>query len=169
HVWERTEPSNTAFAIGAAAELLITTRDGRNAKFLREHQQLISERIEQVGWLVGRTVPLVNDRGYTETLRNAVRAYRRKVDTLARQTPYGVPYTPDIWGAGWSIQRFGVDQWMLQLAFLDLFPNTYALHALSFILGVHPGSNTASFVSGVGAHSLTTAYGFNRADWSYIP
>ena len=41
--------------------------------------------------------------------------------------------------------------------------------ALSFILGVHPGSNTASFVSGVGANSLTTAYGFNRADWSYIP
>lgn len=168
-IWERTEPSNPAFAIGAAAELLITTRDGKYAKFLREHQQLISERIEQVGWLVGRTVPLVNDRGYTETLRNAVRAYRRKVDTLARQTPYGVPYTPDIWGAGWSIQRFGVDQWMLHLAFPDLFPNTYALHALSFILGVHPGSNTASFVSGVGAHSLTTAYGFNRADWSYIP
>ena len=24
-------------------------------------------------------------------------------------------------------------------------------------------------MSGVGAHSLTTAYGFNRADWSYIP
>jgi hypothetical protein len=43
------------------------------------------------------------------------------------------------------------------------------LQALSFILGVHPGSNTASFVSGVGANSLTTAYGFNRADWSYIP
>jgi hypothetical protein len=43
------------------------------------------------------------------------------------------------------------------------------LQALSFILGVHPGSNTASFVSGVGANSLTTAYGMNRADWSYIP
>ena len=26
-----------------------------------------------------------------------------------------------------------------------------------------------AFVSGVGANSLTTAYGFNRADWSYIP
>ena len=58
---------------------------------------------------------------------------------------------------------------MLHLSFPDLFPNTYALEALSFILGVHPGSNTASFVSGVGANSLLTAYGFNRADWSHIP
>ena len=42
-------------------------------------------------------------------------------------------------------------------------------HALNFILGCHPGSNTASFASGVGAKSATVAYGANRADWSYIP
>ena len=91
------------------------------------------------------------------------------MDALAKETPYAVPYKPDIWGAGWNIQRFGWDQWMLHLSFPDLIPRTYALQALSFILGVHPGSNTASFVSGVGAKSLTTAYGFNRADWSHIP
>jgi hypothetical protein len=43
------------------------------------------------------------------------------------------------------------------------------LHALNFILGTHPGANTSSFASGIGAKSATTAYGFNRADWSYIP
>lgn len=36
------------------------------------------------------------------------------------------------------------------------------LNALNFILGVHPGSNTASFASGVGATSMTTAYGTGR-------
>ena len=41
--------------------------------------------------------------------------------------------------------------------------------ALNFILGCHPGPNTASFASGVGSKSLTVAYGVNRADWSYIP
>src|SRR5688500_19895997 len=56
-------------------------------------------------------------------------------------------------GAGWNIQRFGWDQWMLHTYFPDLMPKTYALQALSFVLGVHPGSNTASFVSGVGARS----------------
>jgi endoglucanase len=111
----------------------------------------------------------VKNADYTKALRIAVADYRKKIDAQARENPYGVPYKPDIWGAGWSIQRFGWDQWMLHLSYPDLFPRTYALQALSFVLGVHPGSNAASFVSGVGASSLTTAYGFNRADWSYIP
>ena len=42
-------------------------------------------------------------------------------------------------------------------------------HALNFILGVHPGSNNASFASGIGSESVTVAYGVNRADWSFIP
>jgi endoglucanase len=168
-LWERTHTQEPALRVGAAAELLITTGDAKYANFLREQQKLIAERIDRLGWIVGRTVPLVKDEAYTSTLRDAVRGYRQKVDALAKETPYGVPYKPDVWGAGWSIQQFGVDQWMLHLSFPDLFPRTYALQALSFILGVHPGSNTASFVSGVGARSLTTAYGFNRADWSHIP
>jgi hypothetical protein len=40
---------------------------------------------------------------------------------------------------------------------------------LNFVLGCHPGDNTASFASGVGAKSATRAYGYNRADYSYIP
>jgi hypothetical protein len=43
------------------------------------------------------------------------------------------------------------------------------INALNFVLGVHPGENNASFASGVGSRSATVAYGFNRADWSYIP
>ena len=43
------------------------------------------------------------------------------------------------------------------------------MNALNFILGVHPGINTQSFASGVGANSATVAYGVNRADWSHIP
>jgi hypothetical protein len=91
------------------------------------------------------------------------------VDRLGRATPYGLPYEPDVWGAGWQIQRFGVGQYFLHTAAPDIFPRTYLLNALEFVLGRHPGANTSSFVSGVGARSLTTAYGVNRADWSYIP
>lgn len=168
-LWDRTKTDDPVLRIGAASELLITTKDAKYATFLRDHRALIAEKIDRVGWMVGRTLPIVNDKRYSAVVRDAVKAYRVKVDALAKETPYGVPYKPDVWGAGWMIQQFGTDQWMLHLSFPDLFPRTYALHALNFILGVHPGSNTASFVSGVGANSLTTAYGFNRADWSYIP
>ena len=94
---------------------------------------------------------------------------RAKIDEQGRKTPYGVPYEPAIWGAGWGIQRFGAEQVYLHQSFPEIFPTTYLLDSLNFILGCHPGSNTASFVSGVGTKSLIPGYGFNRADWSSIP
>ncbi|MDF3019969.1 MAG: glycoside hydrolase, partial [Steroidobacteraceae bacterium] len=168
-IYDAAKPQDELARVGAATELLITTGNAKYRQLLLSQRDAIAANIERVGWMVGRTLPLVNDEAYTKGLRDAVAGYRKKVDELAKETPYAVPYKPDIWGAGWNIQRFGWDQWMLHMSFPDLFPRTYALQALSFILGVHPGSNTASFVSGVGAKSLTTAYGFNRADWSHIP
>ena len=88
---------------------------------------------------------------------------------LSAETPYGIPYRPHIWGAGWDIQRLGFEYYFLHKAFPDIFEPDLVYNALNFILGCHPGSNTVSFASGVGAKSATTAYGLNRADWSYIP
>ncbi len=168
-IYDAAKPEDEVSRVGAATELFITTGDRKYRQLLISQKDAIAGAIDRVGWMVGRTLPLVKDKAYSKTIRDAVAAYRKKVDEQAKETPYAVPYKPDIWGAGWNIQRFGWDQWMLHLSFPDLFPRTYALQALSFILGVHPGSNTASFVSGVGAKSLTAAYGFNRADWSHIP
>ncbi len=168
-LYDRATPQDELARVGAATELLITTGNAKYRQLLLSQRDAIAANIDRVGWMVGRTLPLVKDDAYAKAIRDAVAAYRVKVDALAKETPYAVPYKPDIWGAGWNIQRFGWDQWMLHLSFPDLVPRTYALQALSFILGVHPGSNTASFVSGVGANSLTTAYGYNRADWSHIP
>lgn len=98
-----------------------------------------------------------------------MKAFRAKVDEQEKKNPYGIPYEPYIWGAGWGIQNFGVQQYFLHTSFPDIFPDIYMLHAMNFILGCHPGSNTSSFASGIGSKSLTVAYGFNRDDWSYIP
>jgi hypothetical protein len=57
----------------------------------------------------------------------------------------------------------------LHLAFPKIFSNEFVFNALNFVLGCHPGENTASFVSGIGVNSLTVAYGVNRDEWSYIP
>ena len=96
-------------------------------------------------------------------------AYREELVKLAAETPYGVPYRPSIWGAGWDIQRFGFEYYFLTSAYPEIFPRETVFNALNFVLGCHPGSNTASFASGVGAKSTTVAYGLNRAEWSYIP
>jgi hypothetical protein len=98
-----------------------------------------------------------------------VTEYDAKVRELEKESPYGVPFEPQIWGAGWGVQSFGVQQLFLSLGFPRLMTPAYAFNALNFVLGCHPGGNTASFASGVGVKSLTVAYGANRDEWSYIP
>ena len=108
-------------------------------------------------------------RAPSELFRAAVKAYRPEVDKLQQENPFGVPYRPHIWGDGWNIQRFGVQQYFLQKNYPEIFDTRYMLNALNFVLGNHPGENTSSFVSGVGSRSVTVAYGVNRVDWSFIP
>jgi len=115
-------------------------------------------------------LPQIRDEGFKQRLAAAVATYQAQVAASARtDSPYGVPYRPDIWGAGWTTQERGVRQYFFHRGWPELAPAESWLSALNFVLGVHPGENNISFVSGVGANSATTAYGTNRADWSYIP
>ncbi len=155
--------------INTAAELYLSTSDKSYEKFLLENEDLISKGIPHYGIVIGRIVKKINNKEFTTKIENAVKESYEKVSELQKENPYGVPYKPYIWGAGWQIQSFGVTQLLLHIGFPEIFPATYAFNALNFILGCHPGENTASFASGVGANSLTVAYGFNRADWTYIP
>jgi endoglucanase len=164
--WERNRPSAR---IGLAVELLLATKDARYADYLKGQRDAIVRNVGQTGWVVARALPAVGDPDFTAAVTDAVAAHRAEVEKLEKKTPYGVPYEPNIWGAGWGIQQFGMEQYFLHAAFPRIFPKEGMLHALDFVLGVHPGSNSASFVSGVGAHSVTAGYGFNRADWGYLP
>jgi endoglucanase len=168
-VWKETKERNPMERVALAVELLKTTGDKIYGDFLTEHVAPITEHIAQTAWLVGPVLPLIHDEHFKKRVTDSVRSYYSRVKEDGLKTPYGVPYKPNIWGAGWDIQHFGYRQYFLHTAFPDIFPANYMLSALNFILGCHPGSNTASFVSGVGENSMTTAYGFNRADWSYIP
>jgi len=133
------------------------------------NKDAIAKQINNYGWIVGRVLPMINDAGLTNTITSAVQVLFDTIQSQAKQTPYQVPYKPNIWGAGWDIQHFGYKQYFLHAAFPKIVSDDYMLASLNFILGCHPGTNTASFASGVGAHSMIPAYGFNRADWYYIP
>jgi hypothetical protein len=155
--------------VQAAAELLRTTGDAEYKDFLVGNISLITGEFRNLGWIMVNTLPVIDNPEFAAALKNAAKKHAEEVALQARETPFGVPYRPHIWGAGWDIQSFGVRQYYLHRAFPDIIPSDYFLNALNFMLGVHPGANTASFASGVGARSATVAYGVNRADWSYIP
>jgi len=111
-----------------------------------------------LGWIVGRALPILNNKNFEASVKLAVAGYAKKIVEEGKETPYGVPYRPHIWGAGWDIQDFGVKQYFLHTSFPEIVPKEYMLNALNFILGCHPGDNTASFASGVGSKSQIVAY-----------
>lgn len=168
-VWNDFKEQQAGRRVPLAAELYLTTRAREYADFLIANREVIAHSADRLAWVMGRVLPLVNDISLTTTVTDAVRVLRDSVIARGRRTPYGVPYEPNIWGAGWDIQHFGAKQFFLHQGFPSVVTDEYMLAALNFVLGCHPGDNTASFASGVGAHSMIPAYGFNRADWSYIP
>ncbi|WP_423126580.1 glycoside hydrolase family 9 protein [Gaoshiqia sp. Z1-71] len=155
--------------VHAAAELYLTTSDDKYKNYLLSETEFITQAISSVGWYIGRAEKKINDADFTKALREAMITLRNEIEEQGTETPYGIPYRPHIWGAGWNIQAFGFNQYFLHTSYPDIFKSEYIYNALNFILGCHPGSNTSSFASGVGARSATVGYGLNRADWSYIP
>ncbi|MDE2501305.1 MAG: glycoside hydrolase family 9 protein, partial [Alphaproteobacteria bacterium] len=153
----------------ALSELYLATSDPTDLQKLVGQKDQIVAHIAETGWALGEVIGDIRDAAFLHDVGDAVKAYQEQVRALALQNPYGVPYKPNIWGAGWDIQEFGVHQYFFHKGWPQYTGTNAELNALNFVLGVHPGDNTQSFVSGVGVRSATVAYGANRADWSYIP
>lgn len=153
----------------ALTELYLATGQAAYLDSLQAMQDAIVASIGDTGWLIGRVMPGIDDPAFVRAIDRAVKQHQSGVKQQAAETPYGVPYRPHIWGAGWGIQSFGVAQYFFHRAWPQHADFNVVRDALNFILGVHPGENTMSFASGVGAHSALVAYGVNRADWSFIP
>ena len=155
--------------IQAAVELYLTTGEKVYKDYLLSETETIAANINRMGWFVGRAEKKMNDAKFTEAIKNALSKYEEELEKQGAETPYGIPYRPYIWGAGWDIQRIGYEYYFLHASYPEIFGTDMVFNALNFILGCHPGSNTASFASGIGAKSAIPGYGLNRADWSYIP
>jgi len=159
-----------------ASELYITTGGREYLDFMIANKDLMTVSTARSGcWYLARVERMVSAlkdkkvRQWCEAYRKALLEYKQGLSKTVTETPYGVPYHPSIWGAGWDVQRFGFEHYFLAKNYPDIFDSKPVSNALNFVLGCHPGSNTESFASGVGAKSATIGYGLNRADWSYIP
>ena len=168
-LWRMNDSASPMQKVQAGTELLLTTGDEKYKNYFLSNTEELAKNINRTGWLVGRVLQKINNDEFTNAITAEVTKLKEQIEEERLENPYGVPYTPKIWGAGWGIQRFGVEQYFLHSRFPEIFPNDYTLHALNFVLGCHPGTNNASFASGVGSKSIKVAYGVNRGDWSFIP
>jgi hypothetical protein len=155
--------------IQAAVELYLATGEKVYKDYLLSETKYIGANLNRVGWFIGRAEKKMNEAQFTQVIKDSLPNYKVQLEKLSAETPYGIPYRPYIWGAGWDIQRLGYEYYFLHASYPEIFGEDMLFNALNFILGCHPGSNTASFASGVGVKSAIPGYGLNRADWSYIP
>jgi endoglucanase len=168
-LYEKNSSAEIKYKINPAAELYLSTSENAYEKIITENADIICNNILEYSEVIGRITRIINNKTFTDKIEKAVSETFRQISEQQKENPYGVPYRPYIWGAGWGIQSLGVKQLFLHLGFPKIFQPEYTFNALNFVLGCHPGENNASFVSGVGVNSLTVAYGVNRDDWSYIP
>ncbi|HBH85339.1 MAG: hypothetical protein A2X03_01385 [Bacteroidetes bacterium GWA2_40_15] len=155
--------------IAAAAELFLTTGNSKYLSDIVAQKDYILANMPRTAWAVGMVYDKITDQVFRKEMDKAVRDLAVQLDKEAASTPFGIPYKPDVWGDGWTIQSSGVRYYFLLTGFPGVFKPDRIFSSVQFVLGCHPGENTASFSSGVGVKSLTAAYGVNRADLSYIP
>lgn len=170
-IFRTTEGQGDARAakLHAAVELFLSTNNQRYKEYILSERDFIIASLDKVAWFIVRAENLIDDLSFTASLRAALPVLKDEFVQQSEETPYGIPYRPHIWGAGWGIQKLGFEYYFLHQAYPELFDPEIILNALNFVLGCHPGSNTKSFASGVGTRSATIGYGLNRADYSYIP
>lgn len=163
------EGRQAALKIDVLAELIITTDKDEYKQEILTLLPEIGRSFRWTGVALGRLMPVLKNSEFDSVLNEAAQKYSERLKDELQNNPYGIPFRPNIWGVGWNIQQFGVQQYFLHQTWPALFPLENMMNALHYVLGRHPGENTASFVSGVGAKSVLVAYGVNRADWSFIP
>lgn len=172
-IFEATSEARPGMKLHAATELYITTGSDMYLDYIIANWDAVVGNVDRNGWFIARVAKkMEGQKKYRRLIaewEDALHEYKARLDEQTGATPYGVPYTPDIWGAGWSIQNFGFNHYFLVDAYPEIFSADPVTNSMNFVLGCHPGSNQASFASGIGSESATVGYGLNRADWSYIP
>jgi hypothetical protein len=162
-------PRNTRLEeILATVELLFTTREEKYASQLISLWPSIKENMSGAAWGIARVEDQINDSDFLAKYRDALKRYSAELDSTLATNPFGVPWRPRIWGVGWNIQQFALEHYYLVKKYPDLFDKELVYRVVNYVLGCHPGSNI-SLVSGVGAHSITSAFGVYRHMWYYIP
>ncbi len=154
--------------IEAAVELLIATGDARYREKLLAVDLTREGLSLQVSGALARAAPVVADPTWTQALRTTFAGETGKFKAELSGNPFGVLWQPHIWGVGWQIQKYAVDLYLVWRVFPDLVDREIILRVVNYVLGCHPASNV-SLTTGVGAQSVTAAYGVNRAEWSSIP
>ncbi|MBN1890274.1 MAG: glycoside hydrolase family 9 protein [Thermoflexales bacterium] len=147
--------------IAALAELILTTKKEEYKKELCGMGAAVEKHFGASGWALGRVMPLLDCPEFRDQVTAAARAFQAEIERSASETPFGCRLA--------HTEILGLMHYFLHKGWPEIFSADPMFAVMNFLLGCRPGKTTNSLVSGVGVNSPVVAYGFNRADWSYIP
>jgi hypothetical protein len=151
----------------AAFELWRTTGDG---VYKAKIDELLPEIEQNPRFNLTQLIDMAPYMGgeFLAKLRPMVQDYAGMLMATDSINPFGVMISPAGWAANGQIIGSAISNYKMYKLFPELISPEYVFRALNYIYGCHPAHNL-SFVSGIGAQPKKTAYGNNRADFSFIP
>lgn len=155
-------------AFKAAVELLLCTQDSRYADEIRELWSSASDEkgFSRTASFAVRALPLM-DEAFRKRLEARTRQWKREIDALGKENPFGVPISTGGWAGSGEVVASAIASEHLYRVFPEIMDPEDVFRGLHYIFGRHPDHNL-SLVSGVGVESKQIAYGMNRADFSFI-
>src|SRR5690606_9737917 len=172
-LWQVERPVANDFVrqnrLRAAIELYRVTDGQEYREVILAERDYILQNFREIGWIAARVVHQLNDANFTSAMRQQAASFYRDIQASMTDTPYGLSFEMQLWGRGWPLQQQGIAHYYLHKAFPQEFGKDYLLNIVNYVLGTNPGNNNQSYASGVGAKSKTSAYGFNRMDYGYLP
>ena len=164
--------------VSAALELYITTND---KKYGDRFQEKIFSMLEppknmpefgQIFFASRSLNPALKaipymDAAYKTKLKEYIVKYKKSIEEMEKQNPYGLPIASGGWGGSGSVVNSAITNYLAYEAYPDVMSKEDVLRGVNYIFGCHPYSNV-SFVEAVGTRSKKVAYGNNRADFSII-
>src|SRR5690606_14744267 len=106
--------TNIGAQVSALSELALSTGDPAYVERLLALRPQIVAAIDKTGPSLSSALPLITHAPFLRGVGAGVAAPQATLADEATRTPYRVPYVPYLWGAGWDIQRFGVDQYFFR-------------------------------------------------------
>jgi endoglucanase len=163
HSWE----------LAATAELFLTTGENQYRNRLLELTPFIEKMpVMNFSGVSGFTMVRALEKIDAPEFRNSVILKSKELKSLLEEetaeSPYGVIFDFKVWGNNWDVLDHAAKTYYFIKHLPEIFSEDLLYSAVNYNFGCHPASNH-SYVSGVGINSATVGYGFNRAEWTYIP
>lgn len=154
--------------INTAIELYLSTNEQKYLDYIVANKEKIAHNFYWTGWKVARIAREIEDASFRKEFDQLLKENIARYREMSGVNPFGMTRVLKSFGNGFHYMAHTKWLYYYHQYNPELVTASEVVKPLEYVWGNHPVSNH-SLVTGVGSKSVTKAFGFNRADFSYIP